>query len=68
MKGSLTQEEMQFAFNYGAFLQLLDDLQDIDEDKAEELRTQFTSDKTTFDEEIRQLIGFIYKTRPRINR
>lgn len=64
VKGSLTEEEMQFAFNYGAFLQLLDDLQDINEDKAEGRRTQFTSDKTTFDDEIRQLIGFIYITNP----
>ena len=41
-KGWLTREEAEFAFGYGVFLQLIDDLQDVDEDLRNGHQTLFT--------------------------
>jgi len=62
IKGKLTYEEMFFSFQYGAFLQLLDDLQDKDEDEFESSQTLFTNLKAgeKADSEIRHLIAYIY--------
>lgn len=53
---------MFFSFQYGAFLQLLDDLQDKDEDEFESSQTLFTNLKAgeKADSEIRHLIAYIY--------
>lgn len=42
VKGWLAQEEAQFAFGYGVFLQFIDDLQDVDEDLRNGHQTLFT--------------------------
>lgn len=63
MKGNLSKEEMEFSFEYGAFLQLLDDLQDAAKDRAEGHQTIFTiNDKDEYlDENIYKLISYILK-------
>ncbi|MGP6140605.1 hypothetical protein [Jeotgalibaca sp. A127] len=68
VKGTLTKEEMRFAFEYGAFLQLLDDLQDIDEDKKDGHFTLFSAKEGLLDEEVRQLLKFIYATNAPLER
>ncbi|SFC45769.1 hypothetical protein SAMN04488102_10756 [Alkalibacterium subtropicum] len=62
IKGTLTREESTFAFHYGAFLQLLDDLQDKDTDETERNQTLFSrkQDKAAVDQEIRRLITYIF--------
>ncbi|GAA0352075.1 hypothetical protein GCM10008932_01330 [Alkalibacterium iburiense] len=62
IKGKLTYEEMFFSFQYGAFLQLLDDLQDKAEDERESSQTLFTNLKTgeKADSEIRRVIAYIH--------
>ncbi|WP_027108433.1 class 1 isoprenoid biosynthesis enzyme [Lacticigenium naphthae] len=62
IKGTLTKEEMQFAFQYGVFLQLLDDLQDKKEDEENHSQTLFSTKRTqeSIDREIRSLISYIY--------
>jgi len=40
--GNLTDEEKHFLFGYGAYLQLLDDIQDVKEDLADGLMTCFS--------------------------
>jgi hypothetical protein len=54
---------MRFAFEYGAFLQLLDDLQDAKADKKDDHQTLFSikNDNEPIDYEVRALISFIYK-------
>ena len=42
--GKLSENEKKFLFGYGAYLQLLDDLQDVDEDCRSELKTAFSGD------------------------
>ncbi|GAB2481079.1 hypothetical protein GCM10008929_03290 [Alkalibacterium psychrotolerans] len=61
VKGSLTEKEMVFAYNYGAFLQLLDDLQDVKSDQEEGNQTLFSVKQSKEDrvELIRQLISLI---------
>jgi hypothetical protein len=41
--GRLTPSQQRFLFGYGIWLQLADDLQDIQEDRKEDLKTLFTS-------------------------
>ena len=41
-KGWLTEEEVEFAFAYGVFLQLIDDVQDVKEDMSSSNRTMVT--------------------------
>lgn len=62
IKGSLSKEELTFAFQYGAFLQLLDDLQDKQEDESTHNQTLFSTKQTqeTIDKEIRRLISYIF--------
>jgi hypothetical protein len=54
---------MRFAFEYGAFLQLLDDLQDAKADKNDSHQTLFSikKDNELIDDEVRALISFIFK-------
>ncbi|OJF97020.1 hypothetical protein [Alkalibacterium sp. 20] len=62
IKGNLTEKEMDFAFQYGAILQLLDDLQDKKEDEASHNQTLFSIKNTqeSNDKEIRRLISYIF--------
>jgi len=63
VKGELDEEEMKFAFGYGAFLQLLDDLQDAESDRREGHQTIFSVDEKSahFDGRLQKLISFIFK-------
>lgn len=62
VKGNLSKEEMEFSFEYGAFLQLLDDLQDTIEDKVEGHQTIFSiNDKVDLDKNISKLISYIFE-------
>lgn len=63
IKGSLSQKEMAFSFEYGAFLQLLDDLQDAMEDKIEGHQTIFSikDKKGDSDKNIYKLISYIFE-------
>ncbi|MDD4494942.1 MAG: hypothetical protein PHV32_11475 [Eubacteriales bacterium] len=63
VKGNLNQKEMQFAFAYGAFLQLLDDFQDTESDKNGNHQTIFSisNDKEMIANEVRRLISYIFK-------
>ncbi len=45
--GKLTEEQEEFMFGYGAFLQLVDDLQDVREDKSTGILTIFTKNNGT---------------------
>jgi hypothetical protein len=63
VKGNLTIKEMHFAFAYGSFLQLLDDLQDAVVDKKDNHQTLFSigNNNELIDNEVRSLISFIFK-------
>ena len=63
VKGNLNMDEMHFAFAYGAFLQLLDDLQDAKDDKKDKHQTLFSTieDKSQIDYEVIKLISYIFK-------
>jgi hypothetical protein len=63
VKGNLNIDEMRFAFEYGTFLQLLDDLQDVNADKKDDHQTLFSikNDNELIDDEIRALISYIFK-------
>ncbi|MDR7871062.1 MAG: hypothetical protein RIN55_09400 [Tissierellaceae bacterium] len=63
VKGNLSDYEMQFSFDYGTFLQLLDDLQDATEDKIEGHQTIFSIQNKcdNLDENINKLISYIFK-------
>jgi len=60
VKGSLNEEERIFCFNYGALLQMADDLQDCKEDYQNQHQTLFSLGygKKTLDKEADQLIDF----------
>lgn len=62
-KGHLNQMEMEFAFGYGAFLQLMDDLQDIESDRNAQHWTLFSVKKQDeiFDNEVKKLLCYIIK-------
>ncbi|MDW7656623.1 MAG: hypothetical protein SCM11_05535 [Bacillota bacterium] len=62
VKGTLDIKEMQFAFVYGSFLQLLDDLQDAEVDKNDSHQTLFSSrnDNELIDDEVISLISFMF--------
>lgn len=62
IKGTLTKDERTFAFHYGAFLQLLDDLQDKETDEKEDNQTLFSREhkKEAAVQEIRRLITYIF--------
>lgn len=63
IKGVLDEEEMVFAFHYGAFLQLLDDLQDKESDKLEYNQTLFTAELSpvSMDQAIKKLLSYIFR-------
>lgn len=52
--GNLTEEQKLFLFGYGAYLQFLDDIQDVEEDKESGLSTVFSksADFETLDEKL----------------
>jgi hypothetical protein len=60
--GSATEEEERFAFGYGVFLQLLDDLQDVSHDLAAGHETLFTRAARcgVLDEPATRLARFMY--------
>jgi len=60
VKGKLNQEERIFCFNYGALLQMADDLQDCKEDYENQHQTLFSMEygKKTLDNKAHQLIRF----------
>jgi len=59
--GEANEREQDFAFGYGVFLQLLDDLQDVDEDSAAGHETHFTRARRRgpLDAEASRLLHFI---------
>lgn len=63
VKGNLSKDEMHFSFAYGAFLQLLDDLQDAIEDRAQGHQTIFSIQEKdeALDGNIHRLISYIFK-------
>ncbi|MDZ7835549.1 MAG: hypothetical protein U5K84_09840 [Alkalibacterium sp.] len=67
IKGVLSDDESQFAFEYGAFLQLLDDLQDKDSDEDSHNQTLFSVPRSgeSIEHEIRNLISYIYSVNER---
>lgn len=63
VKGNLTMNEMHFAYTYGTFLQLLDDLQDAKVDKKDNHQTLFNINRNNelIDNEVKRLILYIFK-------
>ncbi len=63
-KGRLTATEREFSFGYGVFLQLLDDLQDVEEDLQAGSETLFTqaARRGTLDKITMRLAAFIQNT------
>lgn len=63
VKGNLNINEMHFAFTYGTFLQLLDDLQDAKVDKKDNHQTLFSTKRNNelIDNEVTRLILYIFK-------
>jgi hypothetical protein len=61
VSGTATPQEERFAFGYGVFLQLLDDLQDVRADLATRHQTLFTlaARKRTLDNLTARLVAFI---------
>jgi hypothetical protein len=68
--GSLTGEEVQFLFGWGALLQLVDDLQDIRQDGREHALTIFTQDagRVPLDELTTRTLSFGQKIMRRMDR
>ena len=60
VKGCLTPQEITFAFQYGTFLQLVDDLQDAKEDRKDGHQTVFTmgASNQVFDKDVISLISY----------
>lgn len=56
VKGKLTLEEARFAFYYGALLQLVDDFQDVEEDREEGSQTPFTEMTGHFDHAFNKML------------
>ena len=58
--GNLTEDQKVFLFGYGAYLQLVDDLQDVGEDSRANVRTIYSvvSGKSKLDELINQTYNF----------
>jgi len=63
IKGSLNQDEMDFSFGYGSFLQLLDDFQDTQEDRSNHHWTLFSikEENEIYDGEVDKLLSFIHR-------
>lgn len=60
VKGLLTPQEITFAFHYGTFLQLVDDLQDAKDDRKDGHQTIFTTGASNqaLDEDVQSLIAY----------
>lgn len=58
IKGSLNNEEKKFCYGFGTYLQFVDDIQDLAEDKKDDLNTIFT-----YAASLGQLETYINKTR-----
>ena len=67
--GSLSREEAQFIFSWGALLQLVDDLQDIKQDRGEGTLTIFTqtADRVPLDELTTRTLSFGQKVMRRLD-
>jgi len=61
VKPNLSAEDMQFTFNYGSLLQMLDDFEDTVEDFNEGHKTLFSTKNGFLDKEVEKLIGYIFK-------
>lgn len=63
INGTLNDGEFEFCFGFGAFLQFLDDLQDVKTDKLDDHCTIFTSclDSEYLDARANQLFSYMYK-------
>ena len=63
VKPDLTSDDMQFAFQYGAFLQLIDDLQDVKEDIRSKNRTYFNFKTTPSESDVKveKLITYLFE-------
>lgn len=61
VRGTLSRVEAEFMFGYGVFLQIIDDLQDIEEDYNNKHMTIFSQigDKYYLDRHINKLLNFI---------
>ena len=59
--GTLALDQQQFAYHYGCFLQLVDDLQDMEEDRAAGQHTVFTllPPGSPCDEEVAALLAYV---------
>jgi hypothetical protein len=56
--GDLTETQKTFLFGFGAYLQLIDDLQDVSDDYAGKVKTVFSTDDNKLDKLIGQLNCF----------
>jgi hypothetical protein len=56
--GRLSKEQEHFLFGYGAYLQLLDDIQDIDEDQSAGLKTVFSGSNQLLDTRLNKTYWF----------
>lgn len=63
VKGNLTLSQMHFSFNFGTFLQLLDDISDAEVDKKDNNKTLFSykNNNETIDSEVKKLISYMFK-------
>ncbi|MDD1750071.1 MAG: class 1 isoprenoid biosynthesis enzyme, partial [Methanothrix sp.] len=63
VKGTLSSLEQEFCFGYGVFLQLIDDLQDVEEDIAQGSQTFFTraADEGALDSITMQLTAYVHR-------
>lgn len=61
VKGALDPQEISFAFNYGTFLQLIDDLQDAEEDRTNGHQTLFNMGPVNYflDDQVLALISYL---------
>ncbi len=69
VKGNLTEQEAIFIFGYGAFLQMIDDLQDLKADRRQGHMTIFSqlAGKWPLDQLVNKLFWFIEDTLEKIN-
>jgi hypothetical protein len=56
--GKLTKAQEYFLFGYGAYLQLLDDIQDVEEDGNAGLKTVFSKDTASLEHKINKTYWF----------
>ncbi|HCY39964.1 MAG TPA: hypothetical protein DHV48_01165 [Prolixibacteraceae bacterium] len=56
--GKLSPDQEYFLFGYGAYLQLLDDIQDVDEDRIAGLKTAFSKSNELLDSKLNKTYWF----------